>query len=182
MACFSSREPPGAAAETRFVNGICATKFDASASDEHIWHEQILQTVWMKLTGDKQYCLPVGAHWGDIGFQGQDPLTDLRGMGMFGLVQVAARPPITADWWAAADRGPCAAQMLSISSKYGAMARQIRLEINACYPFAATSINFTQMAVHALRMGWLDPQVLRQPVLHFVQHVTYVLEEEIISR
>ena len=42
-------------------------------------HEQLLQTVWMKLTNDSSYCQPTGDHWKDIGFQGLDPLTDLRG-------------------------------------------------------------------------------------------------------
>jgi hypothetical protein len=29
-----------------------------------------------------------GHHWGSIGFQGDDPATDLRGVGMLGLLQL----------------------------------------------------------------------------------------------
>ena len=33
--------------------------------------------------------------------------------------------------------------MLHVVSRYGKMARQIKLELISCYPFAATSLNFT---------------------------------------
>ena len=42
------------------------------------WHERVLMTVYMKLSGTKSYCVRIGAHWMDVGFQGHDPLTDLR--------------------------------------------------------------------------------------------------------
>jgi hypothetical protein len=31
-----------------------------------------------------------GGHWQDIGFQGDDPATDLRSVGMLGLLQMLA--------------------------------------------------------------------------------------------
>lgn len=33
-----------------------------------------------------------GHHWGDVGFQGDDPATDLRGVGMLGLLQLLYLP------------------------------------------------------------------------------------------
>jgi hypothetical protein len=65
---------------------------------------------WLRLTsgmpvsnqqhGHKQNCVagasqPVprfGQHWGAVGFQGDDPATDLRGVGMLGLLQLLYLP------------------------------------------------------------------------------------------
>eukprot|EP00698_Gefionella_okellyi_P011274 TRINITY_DN2968_c0_g1_i1.p1 TRINITY_DN2968_c0_g1~~TRINITY_DN2968_c0_g1_i1.p1 ORF type:complete len:263 (+),score=31.19 TRINITY_DN2968_c0_g1_i1:20-808(+) len=50
--------------------------------------ERVLQTVYMKLTGQAHFLPSIGPHWDAIGFQGADPVTDLRGVGMFGLLQL----------------------------------------------------------------------------------------------
>ncbi|XP_015686228.1 ELMO domain-containing protein 3-like, partial [Protobothrops mucrosquamatus] len=50
-------------------------------------HMRILQTVYKKLTGSRFDCARYGAHWEDLGFQGMDPGTDLRGAGLLGLMQ-----------------------------------------------------------------------------------------------
>ena len=36
----------------------------------------------------KDQCRSIGSHWQDIGFQATDPKTDIRGAGMFGVVQM----------------------------------------------------------------------------------------------
>lgn len=52
-------------------------------------HRRIIQTVYRRMTGDKRACPDEGPHWDTVGFQGNDPRTDLnRSMGMFSLVQV----------------------------------------------------------------------------------------------
>jgi hypothetical protein len=38
--------------------------------------------------GHSQLVPRFGQHWGRIGFQGDDPATDLRGVGMLGLLQL----------------------------------------------------------------------------------------------
>jgi hypothetical protein len=40
------------------------------------------------LTGATEDCPRFGPHWELIGFQGNDPSTDLRGVGMLGLLQL----------------------------------------------------------------------------------------------
>ncbi|KYO17183.1 ELMO domain-containing protein 3 isoform A [Alligator mississippiensis] len=51
-------------------------------------HMRILQTIYKKLTGSRFGCPRYGAHWEELGFQGLDPGTDLRGTGMLSLMQV----------------------------------------------------------------------------------------------
>ena len=36
----------------------------------------------------KDQCRSIGSHWQDIGFQATDPKTDIRGAGMFGVLQM----------------------------------------------------------------------------------------------
>ena len=49
------------------------------------------------------------------------------------------------------------------SSVHGEKARTILRDIDqSCYGFAATSINFSMMALNALRSGFLKPQLKAQ--------------------
>ena len=50
-------------------------------------HERILFSIYMQLTGDDR-CGRTGQHWIDIGFQNEDPQTDIRGSGILGLIQL----------------------------------------------------------------------------------------------
>jgi len=48
-------------------------------------HQSILQSIYFQLTNIKE--VPhIGAHWKDIGFQGNSPATDIRGTGILGLL------------------------------------------------------------------------------------------------
>lgn len=51
-------------------------------------HNRVLQTIYKKLIGSKFDCPRRGPHWQDIGFQGNDPATDLRGVGFLGLMHI----------------------------------------------------------------------------------------------
>ena len=57
-----------------------ATPYDDSV------HSGKLESLWMSLIDDvsKPY-IRISKQWGEIGFQGKDPKTDFRGMGMLGL-------------------------------------------------------------------------------------------------
>ncbi|KAI4820157.1 hypothetical protein KUCAC02_028143 [Chaenocephalus aceratus] len=44
-------------------------------------HMRVLQTIYKRLIGSRLDCPRFGAHWENIGFQGTDPATDLRGTG-----------------------------------------------------------------------------------------------------
>ena len=49
------------------------------------------------LTGDKTAKERVGSHWERMGFQGADPATDLRDLGMFSVLQVTS-PLCKVNW------------------------------------------------------------------------------------
>ena len=53
-------------------------------------HEDLLDILWALLKGGRQRDGNgrISTSWGQIGFQGKDPVTDLRGMGMLGLYQL----------------------------------------------------------------------------------------------
>ena len=50
-------------------------------------HERLLFSIYIQLTGDER-CSRAGQHWIDIGFQNEDPQTDIRGSGILGLIQL----------------------------------------------------------------------------------------------
>ena len=60
----------------------------ASPLTPDIVHLKMLQTVRAFLTGDKVAKPRYGAHWEAIGFQGSDPATDLRDLGVFSVIQM----------------------------------------------------------------------------------------------
>ncbi|GAB6025461.1 ELMO domain-containing protein 3, variant 4 [Chamberlinius hualienensis] len=49
---------------------------------------RVLQTIYKKLCNSKFSAPRYGSHWEDIGFQGSDPATDLRGVGVWGLMNL----------------------------------------------------------------------------------------------
>ncbi|OHT16456.1 hypothetical protein TRFO_02724 [Tritrichomonas foetus] len=55
-------------------------------NEENILHHRILNTLHSLMTGCTTPPARKGAHWETIGFQSQDPITDLRGAGMMGLL------------------------------------------------------------------------------------------------
>ncbi|EAR85347.1 ELMO/CED-12 family protein (macronuclear) [Tetrahymena thermophila SB210] len=57
--------------------------------DEQPLHFQILYSIFCNLTNNYN-CPRIGSHWEQIGFQGKNPGTDLRGAGMLGLLQILA--------------------------------------------------------------------------------------------
>ena len=48
-------------------------------ADENPLHFDVLLSLYKLLTGSKLDCPRYGSHWEQIGFQGNDPATDLRG-------------------------------------------------------------------------------------------------------
>ena len=81
-----------------------------------------------------------GHHWDRLGFQGADPATDLRSMGIFGLLQLlflACNLPKEAD------------EILAYSRESGCN-----------FPFAAVSLNMTKVTIEALREGKLNKLIV----------------------
>ncbi|KAJ9519467.1 hypothetical protein QJQ45_000559 [Haematococcus lacustris] len=59
-------------------------------SEEDPMHFRLLASIYANLTGKAgQQPARTGQHWAELGFQGMDPATDLRGCGILGLLQMA---------------------------------------------------------------------------------------------
>lgn len=96
-------------------------------------HEQTLLKLWDLLIPNEPLVSRVSKQWQVIGFQGDDPKTDFRGMGILGLQNLL---------FFAREYRTAATHVLMHSShpKYG-------------YAFAIVGINLTSMALRLLRDG-----------------------------
>ncbi|KAF5908112.1 ELMO domain-containing protein 3-like, partial [Clarias magur] len=116
-------------------------------------HMRVLQTIYRKLTCAKADCPRYGPHWENIGFQGTDPATDLRGTGFLGLMHIL---------------------YLVMDPETLPLARDIyRLSQHPVqnFPFCVMSINLTRIALCALREEVLTKECNRR------QQVVGVLNE-----
>ena len=94
-------------------------------------HLKLLEKLWVSAFPGQRYPGPTGEAWGSLGFQGLDPATDFRGMGLLGLNQLVVL--------AAKDQSN--------------FQRLLRLSAGppAYFPLAATSINMTKLALELLK-------------------------------
>ncbi|XP_007947097.2 ELMO domain-containing protein 3 [Orycteropus afer afer] len=123
-------------------------------------HGRILQTIYRKLTGSKFDCALHGDHWEDLGFQGPNPATDLRGAGFLALLHLL---------------------YLVMDSKTLLMAQEIfRLSQHHIqqFPFCLMSVNITRIAIQALREECLTRECNRQqtviPVVNSFYAATFL--------
>ncbi|XP_077608042.1 ELMO domain-containing protein 3 [Crocuta crocuta] len=123
-------------------------------------HGRVLQTIYKKLTGSKFDCALYGAHWEDLGFQGANPATDLRGAGFLALLHLL---------------------YLVMDSKTLLMAQEIfRLSRHHIqqFPFCLMSVNITRITIQALREECLSRECNRQqkviPVVNSFYAATFL--------
>ncbi|OXB74598.1 UNVERIFIED_CONTAM: hypothetical protein H355_013432, partial [Colinus virginianus] len=125
-------------------------------------HEEQLIELWNLLMPHENLKGRITKQWCDIGFQGDDPKTDFRGMGLLGLVN-----------------------LVYFSKHYTNEARQILSRSNhpkLGYSYAIVGINLTEMAYSLLRNGALKPHLYNVvPGLphmeHFHQFYCYLVYE-----
>ncbi|XP_045149478.1 ELMO domain-containing protein 2 isoform X3 [Echinops telfairi] len=55
---------------------------------DNMHHEKLLLKLWNLLMPKNKLKARISKQWGDIGFQGDDPKTDFRGMGILGLINL----------------------------------------------------------------------------------------------
>ena len=101
-------------------------------------HEDKLFALWDALRPGLDRPERISPKWGMLGFQGRDPATDFRGMGLLALEQ-----------------------LLFVAQSSGTGYLAVLACAEACdeepfYPFATAGINFTAFALAALRRGDLD--------------------------
>lgn len=131
-------------------------------SSDNPEHEALLLKLWDLLLPTVKLESRITKQWGDIGFQGDDPKTDFRGMGLLGLIN-----------------------LVFFSEKYTEEARQVLSHANhpkLGYSYAIVGINLTEMAYSLLKSGALKPHlyntVLGSPeVHHFHQFYCYLAYE-----
>ncbi|XP_027716232.1 ELMO domain-containing protein 3 [Vombatus ursinus] len=123
-------------------------------------HSRVLQTIYKKLTGSRFDCALYGAHWEELGFQGSNPATDLRGAGFLALLHLL---------------------YLVMDSKTLLLAHEIfRLSQHHIqhFPFCVMSVNITRIVIQALREECLSKECNRQhtviPVVNNLYAATFL--------
>ncbi|OBS68584.1 hypothetical protein A6R68_02874, partial [Neotoma lepida] len=97
----------------------------------NVQHEQLLLKLWNLLMPTEKLKARISKQWADIGFQGDDPKTDFRGMGILGLIN-----------------------LVYFSENYTSEAHQILSRSNhpkLGYSYAIVGINLTEMAYSLLK-------------------------------
>ncbi|KAM3868190.1 ELMO domain-containing protein 3 [Diretmus argenteus] len=116
-------------------------------------HMRVLQTIYKRLMGSRMDVPRYGTHWENIGFQGTDPGTDLRGTGFLGLMHTL---------------------YLVMDPETLPLARDIyKLSHHPIqnFPFSVMSINMSRIALQVLREEALSKECNRR------QQVVGVLNE-----
>lgn len=113
----------------------------------------LLTALYQKLTRKPaSLCPRLGNHWDLIGFQGIDPISDLRGVGLLGLFQLVyfVMSPVTCE---------LANQVYKLS-----------VSPNNSFPFSALGMSITQITLENLRSGRLNREINRRgsPVIRTI--------------
>ncbi|XP_044762061.1 ELMO domain-containing protein 2 [Coccinella septempunctata] len=111
------------------IESLRTVSFDS----ENAEHEEKLLKLWKALMPDDKLASRICKQWQDIGFQGEDPKTDFRGMGILGLEN-----------------------LLFFATEYEAAARHVLSHSHHPafgYCFAIVGINLTSMALQLVRSG-----------------------------
>lgn len=134
------------------------TSFDSENED----HENMLLELWRLLEPDRPLEGRITKSWNRIGFQGDDPKTDFRGMGLLGL-----------------------SDLLFFASQYTDAARAVLSHSHHPqygYSFAIVGINITSMAYNLLRRGHLKVHLYNAVhgparIVHLHQIYCYLFHE-----
>jgi len=113
-----------------------------SFDNDNVHHQRLLQTVYMRLTGASLGAPRFGSHWEEIGFQGSDPATDLRGVGMLGLVHIL--------------------QITYLNKRVVDDIFQLSKDELQNFPFSIMSLNLSKLCLQALREGRLAQIAVRE--------------------
>uniref|UniRef100_A0AAY5K9P0 ELMO domain-containing protein n=1 Tax=Esox lucius TaxID=8010 RepID=A0AAY5K9P0_ESOLU len=129
---------------------------------ENLKHEEMLMKLWKALRPDSPLTGRISKQWCEIGFQGNDPKTDFRGMGLLGLHNLL--------YFAEHDKAT-ALQVLQDS-----------LQPKQRYSFAIVGINITDLAYSLLVSGALKTHLYNVApempnLIHFQQTFCYLMQE-----
>lgn len=136
--------PPQLRPQLRGEQELALAMAQCALDDSERVHMRILQTIYRQLTRSRLGCPRYGAHWEELGFQGADPGTDLRGTGMLGLMQIL---------------------FFVLDSRTLPLAREIfQLSHHETqnFPFCIMSVNITRIVIQALREERLSRECNRR--------------------
>ncbi|XP_065515518.1 ELMO domain-containing protein 3 [Lathamus discolor] len=136
--------PPRLQPQLRGEQELALAMAQCALDDNESVHMRILQTIYKKLTHSHLGCPRYGAHWEELGFQGADPGTDLRGTGMLALMQLLffVMDP----------------QMLPLALDIFRLSQHETQE----FPFGIMSVNITRIVLQALREERLSRECNRR--------------------
>ncbi|NWH70585.1 ELMD3 protein, partial [Piaya cayana] len=149
--------PPRLQAQLHGERDLALAMAQCALDDNEQVHMRILQTIYRKLTRTRLGCPRYGAHWEELGFQGVDPGTDLRGTGMLGLMQLLY---FVMD----ARTLPLALEIFN----------QVTLTLLQSFPFCLMSVNITRLVIQALREECLSRECNRRQQVITVLNDLYV--------
>ncbi|NXD87494.1 ELMD3 protein, partial [Halcyon senegalensis] len=128
---------------------LAMAQCECALDDSEGVHMRILQTIYKKLTCSRLGCPRYGAHWEELGFQGTDPGTDLRGTGMLGLMQMLF---FVMD-----------SQMLPLAREIFKLSHhETQARPSPNFPFSIMSVNITRIVLQALREERLSRECNRR--------------------
>ncbi|NXC49200.1 ELMD3 protein, partial [Penelope pileata] len=151
--------PPRLQQQLQGERDLALTIAQCALDDSEVVHMRILQTIYKKLTRSRLGCPRYGAHWEELGFQGVDPGTDLRGTGMLGLMQMLY---FVMD----SQTLPLALEIFRLSQHetqappFQQSRRDAHLLQN--FPFCIMSVNITRLVLQALREECLSRECNRR--------------------
>ncbi|XP_052393287.1 ELMO domain-containing protein 1-like [Carassius gibelio] len=142
-------------------------------------HEEMLMKLWKELRPDSLLSGRISKQWCEIGFQGNDPRTDFRGMGLLGLHSLL--------YFAKHDKAT-ALQVLhdSLQPKHSKMSKaewdKKTYDKAIGYSFAIVGINITDLAYSLLVSGALKTHLYNvapemPSLVHFQQTFCYLMQE-----
>ena len=71
---------------TKRIDRLCGESFDNKNTD----HKRLLENLWKNLKPKETFPGVPNERWKELGFQGSDPASDFRSVGIFGLRQLVA--------------------------------------------------------------------------------------------
>ncbi|NWU49852.1 ELMD3 protein, partial [Dromas ardeola] len=142
--------PPRLQPQLQGERDLALAMAQCGLDDNERVHMRILQTIYKKLTRSRLGCPRYGAHWEELGFQGVDPGTDLRGTGMLGLMQLLY---FVMD----AQTLPLAHEIFKLSQH-----ETQAFVFLQNFPFCIMSVNITRIVIQALREECLSRECNRR--------------------
>ncbi|XP_053944904.1 ELMO domain-containing protein 3 isoform X1 [Cuculus canorus] len=136
--------PPRLQPQLQGERDLALAMAQCGLDDNEQVHMRILQTIYRKLTHSRLGCPRYGVHWEELGFQGVDPGTDLRGTGMLGLMQLLYFVMDTRTL-------PLALEIFKLSQHE-----------TQNFPFCLMSVNITRLVIQALREECLSRECNRR--------------------